>query len=209
MTEDTQQYTEPTGGSQTRFEAVERPGQQLDQRVASTTPQHNAVPLQSASAQSEFCALDPRVIKLWRVTNLIGWGVILIVSLAGATIFALRNPEVMPWIFFTWPALFGLCGWLIYWRPRRLYRSWGYRVDDRVLETRSGLLFQVTRLLPLARVQHVDLQRGPLERTFGLSSLILHTAGTHEATTIIPGLEAGEAVRLRDHLVAVGGDDAV
>lgn len=207
--EDTQQYTEPTGGSQTGFEAVERPGQQLGQQVASTIEQHNIPPFQIAPARSEFQSLDPRVIKLWRVTNLIGWGVILIVSLASATIFALRSPEVVPWIFFGWLVLLGLCSWLIYWRPPRLYRSWGYRIDDRVLETRSGLLFQVTRLLPLARVQHVDLHRGPLERTFGLSSLVLHTAGTHEATTTIPGLEAEEAIKLRNHLVAVGGDDAV
>lgn len=153
--------------------------------------------------------LDPRVIKLWRVTNLIGWGVTLIVALAAAVIFAMSNPEVVPWVFFGWLALAGLCGWLSYRRPPRLYHSWGYRIDDRVLETRSGLLFQVTRLLPLARVQHVDLRRGPLERAFGLASLVLHTAGTHEATTIIPGLEAGEAASLRDHLVAIGGDDAV
>ena len=187
------------------MEDVEQTGQQ----IASTIDQDASSPLQLASTRPEFRSLDPRVIKLWRVTNLIGWGVILTVSLASAVIFALRNPKVVPWIFFGWLVLLGLCSWLIYWRPPRLYRSWGYRIDGRVLETRSGLLFQVTRLLPLARVQHVDIQRGPLERTFGLSSLVLHTAGTHEATTRIPGLAAGEAVGLRDHLVAVGGDDAV
>ena len=49
----------------------------------------------------------------------------------------------------------------------------------------------------------------PLERAHGLASLILHTAGTHEATLVIPGLDADEAARLRDRLVAAGGDDAV
>jgi membrane protein YdbS with pleckstrin-like domain len=71
------------------------------------------------------------------------------------------------------------------------------------------LLFHVAHLLPLSRLQHVDLHRGPLERAFGLASLILHTAGTHEARITIPGLDADEAVRLRDRLVEVGGDDAV
>ena len=193
------------GGSPTRVEAVDPPGQP----PASTAQQHNSPPLQFDSAPSEFRLLDPRVIKLWRATNLIGWGAVLIASLIGAVILSSTNREVVPWIFFGWLALLVLSGWLIYWRPPRLYRSWGYRIDDRVLETRSGLLFQVTRLLPLGRVQHVDLQRGPLERAFGLASLVLHTAGTHEATTTIPGLEAGAAASLRDHLVAVGGDDAV
>jgi hypothetical protein len=99
--------------------------------------------------------------------------------------------------------------WLVVWRPPRLYRSWGYRIDERVLETRSGLMFQVRRLLPLSRLQHVDLQRGPIERSFGLASLVLHTAGTHQASITIPGLDPDAAVRLRDHLLEMGGDDAV
>jgi membrane protein YdbS with pleckstrin-like domain len=44
---------------------------------------------------------------------------------------------------------------------------------------------------------------------YGLASLVLHTAGTHSASIRIPGLDAEYAVRLRDHLVEIGGDDAV
>jgi hypothetical protein len=55
----------------------------------------------------------------------------------------------------------------------------------------------------------VDLHSGPIQRSLGLASLILHTAGTHHATIMIPGLDTVEAARLRDQLVAVGGDDAV
>jgi len=78
-----------------------------------------------------------------------------------------------------------------------------------VLETRSGRVFQRARLLPLSRLQHVDIESGPLERMFGLAALVLHTAGTHSANIRIPGLEAVEAARLRDHLIEIGGDDAV
>jgi membrane protein YdbS with pleckstrin-like domain len=105
--------------------------------------------------------------------------------------------------------LAAFCGWVIYWHPPRAYQTWGYRIDAKVLETRSGIWFRVIKLLPLARLQHVDLRRGPLERAHGLASLILHTAGTHQATLVIPGLDADEAARLRDRLVAAGGDDAV
>jgi hypothetical protein len=108
-----------------------------------------------------------------------------------------------------WGVLVLLCLWSGFWRPVRAYRAWGYRVAERVLETRSGLLFHRTRLLPLSRLQHVDLERGPFERLFGLASLVLHTAGTHSASITIPGLDAAEAARLRDQLVASGGDDGV
>ncbi len=162
-----------------------------------------------AATEGEFRSLDPRVVKLWRVVGSISVGILLTVLLIIMLIAWFAVPTLALWIFAGWTGLAVLCGWLIYWRPPRLYRAWGYRIDDRVFETRSGLLFQVRRLLPLTRLQHVDLQRGPIERAFGLASLVLHTAGTHQSSITIPGLDAEEATRLRDHLVAIGGDDAV
>lgn len=164
---------------------------------------------QQWTATPEFHSLDPRVVSLWRITHLIGFGVLLFVELVAAIILAWREPAAFPWIVVAWMVFAALFLWLSLWRPQRLYGAWGYRIDEKVLETRSGLIFRMLRLLPLSRLQHVDLHRGPLERAFGLASLVLHTAGTHEANITIPGLDEKEAVRLRDHLVEVGGDDAV
>ncbi|HJQ68740.1 MAG TPA: PH domain-containing protein [Blastocatellia bacterium] len=157
----------------------------------------------------EFQPLDPRVVKLWRAVGVIAASLSLLALLVVALITTAIHPELSPWPLLSWLLLVAASIWLIYWRPPRLYRSWGYRIDDRVLETRSGLLFQIKRLLPLTRLQHVDLQRGPIERAYGLATLVLHTAGTQEARITIPGLDHEAAARLRDHLVEVGGDDAV
>ena len=160
-------------------------------------------------SRPEFRTLDARVIKLWRVTGLIGCSPLLLVLLTGLLFGVFAEPALVPWIFLGWVGLVAVCAWLVYFRPPRVYRAWSYRIDDKVLETRSGLMFRVNRLLPLTRLQHVDLHSGPLERSFGLASLVLHTAGTHDASIRIPGLDAGDARRLRDHLVEIGGDDAV
>jgi membrane protein YdbS with pleckstrin-like domain len=98
--------------------------------------------------------------------------------------------------------------WLSVWYPAREWRATGWRLDDKVLVTRRGVWFRVISLLPLNRLQHVDLHRGPLERMYGLASLVLHTAGTHAASLTIPGLDAAEAAHLRDRLVELGGADA-
>jgi uncharacterized protein len=111
--------------------------------------------------------------------------------------------------FAPWTILLILGGVWVLWYPPRAYQAWGYRVEERVLEIRSGVWFRVVRLLPLSRLQHVDLHRGPLERAHGLASLTLHTAGSREASLGIPGLADADAERLRDQLAAVGGDDAV
>jgi uncharacterized protein len=158
---------------------------------------------------SEFQSLDPRVVKLWLINDLVGYGVMLFVLLLSFLAWAFWQPMLFWWLVAGWITLAAFCLWHSFWRPPRAYRAWSYRIDDRVLETRSGILFQRARLLPLSRLQHVDIERGPFERMYGLASLVLHTAGTHSANILIPGLDAGEAVRLRDRLVDIGGDDAV
>lgn len=157
----------------------------------------------------EFQPLDPRAVKLWRTTYLIGFGLLILATLAVVISVGWAEPSVRIWLAVGWLALTAICLWFSFWFPPRYYHSWRWRIDAKVLELRHGRLVEQTRLIPLARLQHVDLQRGPLERLFGLASLVIHTAGTHAASTTIPGLEADLAARLRDHLVEIGGDDAV
>ncbi len=156
-----------------------------------------------------FQPLDSRVVRLWRVSGLIGFGMLLLSLLIPVVMVGMAEPELLVWLIPAWLAVAAVAIWFCLWYPPRLYGSWGYRIDAKVLETRSGRLFHRTRLLPLSRLQHVDIERGPLERMFGLAALVLHTAGTHSANIRIPGLEAAEATRLRDHLIEIGGDDAV
>jgi membrane protein YdbS with pleckstrin-like domain len=156
-----------------------------------------------------FQPLDSRVVNLWRVSALIGFGVALVVLLIPMGAVVAAAPRTLIWVAIVWLALAAASAWLCLWYPPRLYSSWGYRIDEKVLETRSGRVFQRARLLPLSRLQHVDIERGPLERMFGLAALVLHTAGTHSASVRIPGLESAEATRLRDRLIEIGGDDAV
>ncbi|HEX4949401.1 MAG TPA: PH domain-containing protein [Blastocatellia bacterium] len=157
----------------------------------------------------EFQPLDPRAIKLWRVSEQIAAAVVMIPSLIGVLISSYLMPRMAVPMIAGWGFLTSLWLWHSLWYPPRYYQAWGYRIDEHVLETRRGRVFQTTRLLPLNRLQHVDLQQGPLERLFGLAHLELHTAGTQNASITIPGLAHEEAARLRDHLVALGGTDGI
>lgn len=156
-----------------------------------------------------FQTIDPRVVPMWRLVDVIGNVVIFAALLAILFIPKVVRFGYWPWMSAGWGVLAVATVLFDLWWRGRDYRAWGYRLDERVLEVRNGVLFRRTRLLPLSRLQHVDIRRGPFERWFGLASLVLHTAGTHAASITIPGLDANEAVRLRDHLVAIGGDDAV
>jgi membrane protein YdbS with pleckstrin-like domain len=82
--------------------------------------------------------------------------------------------------------------------PARRYRSWGYRMDEDELHIRSGLWLRMHTIVPFGRVQHIDVAQGPLERKFGVGTLILHTAGTRNSAVPLPGLAFEEAGRIRD-----------
>ena len=52
--------------------------------------------------------------------------------------------------------------------------------------------------MPFKRIQHIDLGEGPIERMFGLASLTVHTAGTHNSIVTLPGLARNQAEAMRD-----------
>ena len=93
--------------------------------------------------------------------------------------------------------------------PQRRYRAWAWRMDEDELRIASGLLVRSDGIVPFGRVQHIDIVRGPLQRHYGLGSLVLHTAGTRSAAILLPGLEIGEAERMRDHVRSKIREDLV
>ncbi len=144
-------------------------------------------------------ALDPRQVKLLRLrTGLFG------LAITGAAAFAdlIVSRETKGSFGLIAGAALVLAILLFLWIPKRRYRAWGYRMDEEELRIHSGLLIRASTIVPFGRVQHTDIVRGPLQRQCGLASLVLHTAGTRSAATLLPGLDAEEAERMRDHVRA-------
>ncbi len=85
----------------------------------------------------------------------------------------------------------------------RRFRAWGYLERDDDLLVRRGVLVSRLSVVPYGRMQFVDVIAGPLERSFKLATVHLHTAAA-ASDARIPGLERDEAARLRDRLAALG-----
>lgn len=86
---------------------------------------------------------------------------------------------------------------------QRRVGAWGYLEREDDLLVRRGLMVQRLSVVPYGRMQFVDVSAGPIERSFGLATVRLHTAAA-ATDARIPGLEAAEAARLRDQLAALG-----
>jgi membrane protein YdbS with pleckstrin-like domain len=82
--------------------------------------------------------------------------------------------------------------------PSRIYARLGFRLTGRILQVVRGWLFHTDTVVPLVRVQHIDVTRGPLDKMFGTASLIVHTAGTHNSIVALPGLSPARAAEIRD-----------
>ncbi|MEZ5247063.1 MAG: PH domain-containing protein [Acidimicrobiales bacterium] len=80
------------------------------------------------------------------------------------------------------------------------YARWRWGIDDRWIERRSGVIVRTTQVVPRSRVQTLTTRTGPIDRRLGLSSIVIHTAGTHTPNLVIPHLEADAAERLRAEL---------
>jgi len=82
--------------------------------------------------------------------------------------------------------------------PKRIYARLGYRLTERLLQVVRGWLFHTDTIVPFVRVQHIDVTRGPVEKLFGVATLVVHTAGTHNSIVTVPGLSPQRAAEIRD-----------
>jgi hypothetical protein len=89
-------------------------------------------------------------------------------------------------------------GWL---RAGIAWRNTRWALDGDGLRVRTGRFWRSETLVPRARVQHLDIERGPIERRFGLATLVVHTAGTRLHALRQAGFAEADANALRDALV--------
>lgn len=177
--------------------------------VGSEVPPSDADPDPAPIADGVLRQLDPNTIRVERTAS---WIFSAIVGLF-LLIQLIVNSFGGPWRIALGLALTigvgGFLAWLSHRWPEISYRHTFYRVDTQGIEIRRGVLWRRTITVPKSRVQHTDVSQGPLQRTYALGTLVVYTAGTDHAKVELPGLSYARAIRIRDHLLPSGGDDAV
>ncbi len=86
--------------------------------------------------------------------------------------------------------------------PQRRWQARGYVMADERLRVVRGMLFHSDTVVPFGRVQHIDVDQGPLERAYDIATLTVHTAGSHNASVHLPGLKHADALAMRDAIRA-------
>ena len=139
--------------------------------------------------------LHPNYVKVVRLGTML----LALPFVVGALI--LEFADTLPRGSFLVPVLL-LALFLIVRAPLRRYQARGYQMGADRLRVVRGLLFRSDTVVPFGRVQHIDVHQGPIERGYGLATLVLHTAGNHNASVSLPGLAHADAMAMRENIRA-------
>ncbi|MCF2901787.1 PH domain-containing protein [Pseudoalteromonas sp. OFAV1] len=83
-------------------------------------------------------------------------------------------------------------------------RAKGVAVREHDIAFKRGLIWQQVTLLPISRVQHTEIHRGPIERKLGLATLRLYSAGGMSADLHISGLTDEQCNDVRQFVQGYG-----
>src|ERR671928_25148 len=89
-------------------------------------------------------------------------------------------------------------------RPWFRYRVHRWEVTDEAVYTLTGWLTRTWTLVPISRIQTVDVTRGVVQQLFGLATVAVLTASS-QGTVRVPHLEADVARRVAEDLARRGG----
>ncbi|MFO7794502.1 MAG: PH domain-containing protein [Candidatus Nanohaloarchaea archaeon] len=136
--------------------------------------------------------LDRKIRNVW-ISISAFTGIFIGMIFAAITFAATDITAVANVAFLIFPVIFSVYS---YYR----YQNWFFKVHEDHLEINHGVLRKTSAVVPYVRVQHIDTNRGPLERVLGLASLRVYTAGSKGADMRIPGLARKRAEEMQEEL---------
>jgi uncharacterized protein len=141
--------------------------------------------------------LDPRAITVWRITGTLNMLPLLVG--AGFATLALSRSGGFSRLFELLPvlAVLVLASVVVGVVPGLRWKRWRYEIRPDEVDLQRGIFWIGRTLVPLARIQHVDTRQGPLQRRFGLSTVVFYTAA---GPNQIPELATPVAERARDRI---------
>jgi len=142
--------------------------------------------------------VSPRAVTFWTTRAAIGW-VVPVAAACAFMIFASDTGVLLRVGPFVALAAIACAHMLV--MPGWRYRVHRWESTPDLVYAQSGWLSQERRIVPVSRIQTVDIAQGPLEQVFHLSSLTVTTASARGPVNI-RGLDRADAEQLAAELAA-------
>jgi hypothetical protein len=75
-----------------------------------------------------------------------------------------------------------------------------YALRKKDISYKSGIFFKKITTVPFSRIQHVEVDEGPVSRLFKLASISVFTAGDSSDDLEIKGIEKTEALQIKEFI---------
>ena len=135
--------------------------------------------------------------KVWRINATITTSIFAILTLAFfiTRIWWHNMPLFIGFILLGYTVIQGVL--FIFVIPPIRLKIWGYEIRENEVDIQFGLIIRKRVLIPMSRIQHVDTEKGPIQRIFNLATLSITTAGSNHK---IPALLDETAILLRSKI---------
>ncbi|WP_024793790.1 PH domain-containing protein [Tomitella biformata] len=136
-------------------------------------------PIAADAPETRLTILDPghrpsaKAPYAWALTSTLWW---IPLSIVVWFVFFHGPARDWRWVAVAALAALGVAGLLI--MPAWRYQIHRWEIGATAIYTRSGWLTQERRIAPIARIQTVDTERGPVEQLLGLSTVTITTASS-------------------------------
>ena len=131
---------------------------------------------------------------LWM--RLTGWSIFFLLLMGVATVIYFAGDVPLWKMLIPWLVLLSI----VFFVEIRGFKIKGYALRENDISYKSGLIFFSMTSVPFNRIQHCEVNQGPLGRLFDLASVKVYTAGGSSSDLSIGGLKKEAAHRLRDHI---------
>jgi len=185
----------------------ESEGQHDASLTAARVPDLNRSDFQRASFEG-LQDLAPAIVKVWRIKSGLFSAVLVIIAVVLDILNLFDSDKLAPFGVIPLVVL-AIALFFALWIPRLRYKYWGYDLRAQELLLVRGILNRVHTIIPLRRIQHLDVSQDIFEREFEVGKLIIHTAGTRSSDVILPGLSIDVAEKLRDEMKEFITDEAL
>lgn len=147
--------------------------------------------------------IDKKAVKAWiiaRTLFLVIFAAIYFVGIYGFLMPIIDNTMVRLIIHILTVIINGYLLLYAFLFPLIEYKEWKYSISDDKIELVHGIFVRKKVIIPISRLQFLDVDQGPIHRRYGLSTIRLNTAGgLHE----IPALTNDEAEEISKNLASV------
>ena len=149
-------------------------------------------------SQLDYQGLD----KNFLTAELLGLSLFWIFPFTGAVLFSVFNEIDWPtWLNYVPFALLFILIIISYVWTIKGFKKKEYALRERDVVYKSGLVWKRTTVLPFNRIQHAEVEQGPLQRLFQLSQLKVYTAGGSSSDLTISGISLEVAQSMKEFIL--------